>query len=200
MIRFFTFLLVFISLTSCGTYTVARYDIESVLAVTKSGDTIQVPLSELKKEYNYSTFSDWQFYYGNNNWYLWSDWRLRYPTYSMWYNDWYRPYWYRQRYYYQPKTRYIPRRDVPQKPRVQINGRRNETNTNRPRSTQPSQNNYNGGRSWSREVVPSQPTRSRISTPSQPRQIRRGSGQPSIQQTNVGRRSSEQGSRRPNKQ
>lgn len=102
-------------LSSCSSYTIARYEVESVLAVTKQGDTIQVPVSELRKQYNYNTYSDWQFYYGNNNWYLWSDWRLRYPTYSMWYNDWYRPYWYRQRRYVQPKTRYIPRREVPQR-------------------------------------------------------------------------------------
>jgi len=91
--------LVFVSLTSCGTYTVARYEVENVLAVTKAGDTIQVPISEFKRQYNYNTFSDWQFYYGNNNWYYWSDWRLRYPTYNTWYNGWYRPYWYQNRYY-----------------------------------------------------------------------------------------------------
>src|SRR6056300_880442 len=91
--------LVFVSLTSCGTYTVARYEVENVLAVTKAGDTIQVPISEFKRQYNYNTFSDWQFYYGNNSWYYWSDWRLRYPTYNTWYNGWYRPYWYQNRYY-----------------------------------------------------------------------------------------------------
>jgi len=104
-----------LSLMGCGSFTHTPYQIESVLAVNKQGDTIQVPLSQLRKQYNYNTYSDWQFYYGNNLWYNWNYWRLRYPTYSIWYNDWYRPYWYRQRYYYQPKTRYIPRREVPQR-------------------------------------------------------------------------------------
>ena len=109
-------------LTSCVSYYPSSYRAESVLAVTKAGDTVQVPISQLQKQYNYNTYSDWQFYYGNNNWYLWSDWRLRYPTYSLWYYDWYRPYGRTFRYYNQPKTRYIPRREVPQtrpqRPRV----------------------------------------------------------------------------------
>ena len=109
-------------LTSCGSFTYTSYSVESVLAVNKQGDTIQVPLSQLRRQYNYNTYSDWQFYYGNNNWYLWSDWRLRYPSYNLWYNDWYRPYNRTTRYYNQPKTRYIPRSRVPQtspqRPRV----------------------------------------------------------------------------------
>lgn len=100
--------------TSCISYYPSSYHAESILAVTSKGDTIQVPIDNLRKQYNFNTYSDWQFYYGNNNWYLWSDWRLRYPTYSLWYNDWYRPYWYRQRPYIQPKTRVVPRREVPQ--------------------------------------------------------------------------------------
>ena len=196
MIRLSILALVFVTMTSCSSYTVARYEIENVLAVTKAGDTIQVPLSELKRQYNYNTFSDWQFYYGNNLWYNWYDWRLRYPTWNMWYYDWYRPYGRTIGYYNQPKTRYVPRREVPQtRPRVQINGRRNETNTTNPRSTQQTQTRSDGRRSWSREVVPSQSTRPRISTPSQPRQIRRGSQQPRIQQTQPRGRSSQQGSR-----
>ena len=99
---------------SCISYYPASYRAESVLAVTKAGDTIKLPISELRRQYNYNTYSDWQFYYGNNNWYLWSDWRLRYPSYNLWYNDWYRPYGRTFRYYNQPKTRYIPRREVPQ--------------------------------------------------------------------------------------
>jgi len=99
---------------SCISYYPASYRAESILAVTKAGDTIQLPISELRRQYNFNTYSDWQFYYGNNSWYYWSDWRLRYPSYSIWYNDWYRPYWYQSRPYVQPQTRYIPRREVPQ--------------------------------------------------------------------------------------
>src|SRR6056300_93724 len=177
--------LFFVSLSSCSTYQVARYEVENVLAVTKSGDTIQVPLSELKRQYNYDTFSDYRFNYGGN-WYLWSDWRFRYPTFNYWYYDWYRPYYrYTRRSMVKPQTRQVAR----------IKGRRNETNTTNPRSAQQTQTRSNGRRSRSREVIPSQSARPRISTPSQPRQIRRGSQQPRIQQTQPRGRSSQQGSR-----
>jgi len=99
---------------SCISYYPASYRAESVLAVTKAGDTIKLPISELRRQYNYNTYSDWQFYYGNNLWYNWNDWRLRYPTYGLWYNDWYTPYRFQSRPYIQPKTRVVPRRGVPQ--------------------------------------------------------------------------------------
>jgi hypothetical protein len=99
---------------SCVSYYPTSYRAESVLAVTKAGDTIKLPISELRRQYNYNTYSDWQFYYGNNSWYLWSDWRLRYPSYNLWYYDWYRPFGRTLRYNVQPKTRNVPRYDVPQ--------------------------------------------------------------------------------------
>ena len=104
------FALLFIS---CISYYPSSYKVESVLAVTSKGDTIQMPLSQLRREYNYDTFNNWQFYYGNN-WWLWNDWRYRYPSYNLWYNNWYNPYSGTFRYYNQPKTRYIPRHEVPQ--------------------------------------------------------------------------------------
>src|SRR6056300_185487 len=175
--------LIFVSLTSCSTYQVARYEVENILAVTKAGDTIQVPISEFRRQYNYDTYSNWQFYYGNSWWY-WNDWRYRYPNYNLW------------RYYDHTPTRFHFRPQTqPQRQIARIKGRRNETNTTNPRGTQQTQNRYNGRRSGSREVVPSQPARSKISTPRQPRQIRRGSGQPRIQQTQPRGRSSQQGSR-----
>jgi len=53
----------------------------------------------------------------------------------------------------------------------------------------------NGRGSWSREIVPPPTTRSKISTPSQSGQIRRGSGSSSIQQTGTSSSSSRPGSR-----
>ena len=160
----------FILFISCGSFTHTSYQIESVLAVNKQGDTIQVPLSQLRRQYNYNTYSDWQFYYGNNNWYLWSDWRLRYPSYNLWYNDWYRPYNRTFRYYNQPKTRYIPRREVPQT--------RPQTRPQRSRVATP-----RGSRS---EYTPRTPQRiQRNTTPTRTRTT------PNVQtRTNVGRGSS----------
>ena len=143
---------------SCGSYQHSSYRVKSVLAVTKAGDTIQVPISQLQKQYNSNTYSDWQFYYGNNLWYNWYDWRLRYPTYSLWYYDWYRPYGRTFRYYNQPKTRYIPRHEVPQ------------TRPQRPRVTTP-----RGSRSYVRPN--NNPNRNNNANP--PRQIQ--------SRTNIGR-------------
>ena len=99
---------------SCVSYYPTSYRAESVLAVTKTGDTIKLPISELRRQYNYNTYSDWQFYYGNNSWYNWNDWRIQYPSYNIWYNNRYTPYRYQARPYIQPKTRVVPRREVPQ--------------------------------------------------------------------------------------
>ena len=67
-----------------------------------------------------------------------------------------------------------------------------------PRSYGRPEGNSNGGRSWSREVVPPQPVKSRFTAPSQPRQVYRGSGSPSVPKTNTGNNSSRQGSSRVN--
>lgn len=63
----------------CVSYYPASYRVESVLAVTSKGDTIQMPLSQIRKQYDYTTYSNWQFYYGNN-WWLWNNWPYRYST------------------------------------------------------------------------------------------------------------------------
>jgi hypothetical protein len=158
--------LIILLIYSCGSFQYTPYRVENILAVTSEGDTIQMPISDLKRYYNFNTFADWQFYYGNNNWYYWSDWRLRYPTYNMWYYDWYRPYWYQIRPRVQPKTRNVPRYNVPQN-----------------RSTQPERSRVATPRgSRSNYVQPRQPQRS--STPS------RVQTTPNvIQRNNVGRSS-----------
>lgn len=53
----------------------------------------------------------------------------------------------------------------------------------------------NGGRSWSREIVPVKPVKPRFTAPSQSGQIRRGSGSSSIQQAGTSSSSSRPGSR-----
>src|SRR5210317_442366 len=106
MIRLSILALVFVTITSCSSYTIARYEVENILAVTKTGDTIQVPLSEFRRQYNYDTYSNWQFYYGNSWWY-WNDWRYCYPNYNLWRYYNYHP----TRFYFRPQTQ-------PQRPRT----------------------------------------------------------------------------------
>jgi hypothetical protein len=67
-----------------------------------------------------------------------------------------------------------------------------------PRSYGRPEGSSNGGRSWSREVVPSQPVKSRFTAPSQPRQVYRGSRSSSLPKANSGNNSSRQGSSRVN--
>ena len=82
-------------LTSCVSYYPSSYRVESVLAVTSKGDTIQMPLSQIRRQYDYDTYSNWQFYY-ENNWWRWNNWPYRY--YSPYYN------W--NRYTYVPRSNY----------------------------------------------------------------------------------------------
>ena len=67
-----------------------------------------------------------------------------------------------------------------------------------PRSYGRPEGNSNGGSSRSREIVPPPTVKSRFTPPSQPRQVYRGSGSPSVQKTNTGNNSSRQGSSRVN--
>ena len=187
----------FLSLVSCSSLqlryntlnTAAQYDAlysrqpKSVLAITEAGDTVQVSIKDITRKYSYGEYFKWQFNW-NNQWYPYST----FPYYFYRNNySWYRPYlgyspsWWRHNWSNTPPIYY----SVPSIPRVKgrrgsNNIRRNEINANPIRGNKPPQSRSNGRRSWSREVVPSQPTRPRISTPSQPRQIRRGSQQLSL--------------------
>lgn len=80
------YLIVFLSffLISCGNYQFSSYHVESVLAVTSKGDTVQVPISKLNKQYNYGIYSDWRFYNGYNWNYGWDPYRWRYYNYRWW--------------------------------------------------------------------------------------------------------------------
>lgn len=174
LIKICFFAILFLTLGSCSMYKYNSSRVTSVLAVTAEGDTVQVPISDIASKLN--TYQDWNFRW-NNAWYP-------YQTFPY---HFYRDYrlWYPQIYYTVPRSR------------VYINRRRNEINANPIRGNKPPQGRSNGGRSWSREVVPSQPTRPRITPPSQPGQIRRGSQPPRVQQPGPGRQPSRQGSRRP---
>ena len=178
---------IFVSLVSCGTYMVPRYEIESVLAVTKQGDTIQVPLSEFKRQYNNDIYNNWQFNYGNS-WLYWNDWYHRYPSYYSWY--YYRPYsW----------TSYRPRIEQEFRPRITINRGRSNDQIIRPyfRSQEQTEGSRDGGRGRSRQVVPTQPVGPGVTTPSQPRQVRGGSPAPGVQQPKPRITPSGSGGRRP---
>ena len=115
-----TLLWIFIILfSSCVSYYPASYRVESVLAVTSKGDTIQMPLSQIKKQYDYNTYSNWQFYYGNN-WWLWNNWPYRYST----------------PYYNWNRFSYVPRRPAT-RPQIQPQRRPQRSRVTTPRGSRP---------------------------------------------------------------
>ena len=75
-------------LSSCKIYTYPpQPEISHVLAVTKQGDTINVPIDQFKKNISPDYYNGYQFYW-NNSW--------------LYYNDWYYNHFYRlQRPYIQ---------------------------------------------------------------------------------------------------
>ena len=84
----------FLSLYSCGSYTLATknkgYDIESVLAISKSGDTIQVPYSSqyFNRSYDFNRSYFWDF---NYNWYGWNYnyyWNYGFNRWQWPYHNW----------------------------------------------------------------------------------------------------------------
>jgi hypothetical protein len=188
--------LILLSLYSCGSYTLQTANkgsrIQSILAVTQAGDTVSVPYKDFIRE-RYDNYT--RFNYNNNNWY-WNSWG--YLNDWRWNNwSWNNNYWNNTPFYNGPRVRQLPKPKTrprprttpgvipkPKEDRVRINiGRRNETNTNNPRRPQQTQSRDNGRGSRLREVVPSQPTRSRQPNAVQPRQIRRGQGSPVLQQS-----------------
>jgi hypothetical protein len=82
------------SLTSCKTQRNSQSNnVTHVLSINEKGDTVQVPIRELRREfrneYQPNQYNDWQFYWGNN-WY-WG---------NVWYPYYFIPYQYGYRYYY----------------------------------------------------------------------------------------------------
>ena len=207
--RYIKLILFCLLLSSCGAYQVSttpKVKINKVLTITNTGDTLAVPIKEFQK-YNYNNFFDnhrYNFNYGFG-WY-----NNFYPYNYGFYN--YRPNnWYYRDWYYKPPI-YIYSTEIPQlnKPRVYVKGRRgseniritpNNSNNDQTsrlniRTPRSSESNSNGWRGRSRQVLPTQPTKPVISTPSQPRQIRRGSGSSSVQQPITRVSSGRQGSTR----
>ena len=192
-----------LSLFSCGSYTLTNnkgYEVKSILAVTEVGDTVAVPYRQFVK-YRDTEFVRYRY---NNSWH-WNNWRYNDPAFLYQYNSW--NYYGQWNYnwnnnFHQPRTRPVNRpkskprfiptpRPRPRQPRIITN----ETNTPNTRSPRQTQTRSNGGRSRNRQIVPTQPIRPRVTPPSQPRQVRRGSGQSSVQQTNSRGSSSQQRSR-----
>ena len=79
------------------------------------------------------------------------------------------------------------------KNRRTINNNNDQTIRNTPRGYGRPESSNNGGRSRIRQDVPTQSVRTRQSTQPQPRQVRRGSGSPVLQQTGTRSQSSSQG-------
>jgi hypothetical protein len=116
----FLFIILVLLVASCGSYTITSYHdpIKNVLAVTKSGDTVQVSLRELESQ-KYNNYT---------RYYLYNDWRL---------NNWDYPYRYYNFSYgipYRYKT-YIPPKKYTPKPKTKVysstpRGRTNNQNRN----------------------------------------------------------------------
>lgn len=116
----FLFFILLLLIASCGSFTLTSYHdpVKNVLAVTKSGDTVQVPLRELESQ-KYDIYT---------RYYLYNDWRL---------NSWNYPYRYYNFSYgvpYRYKT-YIPPKKYTPKPKTKVysstpRGRTNNQNRN----------------------------------------------------------------------
>ena len=120
---------------SCGTYTMSSYydEIENVLAITKSGDTIQVPIREFDRRKNYDYYTRFQW---NENWY-WNNWfNTRYHWNGYYYN---RPLFINRNYStpnYSISNRPLPQSTGPTRIRVNTpRGSNNVVPNNRSRTT-----------------------------------------------------------------
>jgi len=102
-------LLILVSVSSCKIYHTQREpQIQSFLAITSQGDTIQVSSEYLRTEFNQNpyNYSNWRFYW-DNNWYYGNGWF-----------NYYDPYWiyripYQNRIIIQPRPRVSTPRYVP---------------------------------------------------------------------------------------
>ena len=155
--RYILILFIFITLSSCGTYqiqTTKRPNIESVLAVTSEGDTIQVSTDYLLREFrdNSPQYNNWRFYW-DNSWYWGNGWFNNYDPYWNWRISRYRPYRINPIIRVPQRTtptlplRYRNRTNTPNRVESNVRGRRGNTSNvqpNRGRSNQRIGNpNYN---------------------------------------------------------
>ena len=211
--RYIIILLLSLFFTSCGVYQVSttpKVKITKILTLTSTGDTIAVPLRDFQK-YHFNNYDFSRFNYFPN--YYWNSWNYPYygshrlfSNPSWYYRDWY----YTPPIYNSPLIR--PQIESPVRVRVNgRRGSVNNSNDNiidrvidklndrginldvidnndkinrfNIRGYQPSQSNSNGRRSWSGENIPVKPAVPIITPPSQPRQIRGGSGPSGVQQS-----------------
>ena len=169
--RYILFLLALITLTSCGSYRIQQRgpEITHVLAITKEGDTLKVPVEDLQRKLTPDYYDGYRFYW-NNSWWMYNDWYWNY-----WYQN---PRWFYPRYEirvpnYRPKVstpRYIPRPNTP---------RRVESATPRGSNTPNVQPNRGRSNQQPRQPQYNTPTR----TQTTPNVIQR----PTQTRTNVGR-------------
>lgn len=166
--RYILVLLLALLLTSCGSYKIQQRgpEITHVLAITKEGDTLKVPIQELQRDLTPDYYNGYRFYW-NNSWWL--------------YNDWYWNYWYQNPRWFYPRYEItIPRNRVRvQTPRYTPRPNRVESAT--PRGSRTPQAQPNRGRSNQQPRQPqyNRPTR----TQTTPNVIQR----PTQTRSNVGR-------------
>jgi hypothetical protein len=113
------FLCVLVS--SCVSYTRLQGNrVTHVLAITQTGDTVQVPMNQLRREFEPNYYNNWQFYWGNN-WYWGNIW---YPYYfsPYRYDYWNNPRWRRNIIITPtpprvapPRREYVPSRTTPRR-------------------------------------------------------------------------------------
>lgn len=108
-------------LMSCNSHRkTGRERITYVLAVNQMGDTIKVPLRELRRNMYPQHYSRWQFYWGDS-WYWGNVW---YPQYFVpyYYRYWNGLYWSRYPVMTNPSFQFQPQRQViPQRTRIRTN-------------------------------------------------------------------------------
>lgn len=138
--RFILLILSFVLLSSCGSYRIQQRgpEITHVLALTKEGDTLKVPIEEFQRKLTPDYYDGYRFYW-NNSWWL--------------YNDWYWNYWYQNPQWFYPRTQIV----VP----------RNRTRVQTPRYTPQVQPNRGRSNQQSRQPQYVRPTqqRSKVTTP-----------------------------------
>jgi hypothetical protein len=154
------FLIVLVS--SCTSYTRLQGNrVTHVLAITQTGDTVQVPMNQLRREFEPTYYNNWQFYWGNN-WYWGNVWYPYYfsPYRHGYWNDWY---WRRQPVMVYPtpnrvappRREHIPSRTTPRRvtpvtpstPRREFSPQQPRVVPSQPRTPireyNPSRGNYN---------------------------------------------------------
>ena len=150
-------LLAGVLLTSCVSYNRINGErVTHVLAITQSGDTIQVPMNELRRNVQPDYYNNWELY-GGNNWYWGNVW---YPhhfspyRYGYW-DDWY---WRRRPIVINPtpsNRTYVPRHVAPRGVESPIRGRSNQPQVRREITPQQPRTNPTQPRTPIREVNPS---------------------------------------------